>query len=95
MDAWNNKDVEVVQKVNDLLLQKFKELDIIHRISVFSNEMSSSRPTFAMAIQCMDMIFSMLAFIRSVRNANWNLHMASLHDFTKYFFAMDLRIMLQ
>ena len=39
----------------------------------------------------MDMVFSLMTFIRAVRSANWELRMSALEDFTKYFFAMDLR----
>jgi hypothetical protein len=91
MDVSNNEDVEYVKQANDVLLLKLNELDIDQKMIVFSKDMSTSRPTFAMAIQYMDMVFSMLAFIRSVRSANWSLRLAALHDFTKYFFAMDLR----
>ena len=31
----------------------------------------------------------MLAFVRSVRTGNWDLHLLSLRSFTKYFFAHD------
>lgn len=37
----------------------------------------------------MDMVQSMLCFIRSVRTSDWNLSLASLHDFLKYFFALN------
>jgi len=38
----------------------------------------------------LDMVKLLLAFTRSVRDADWKLRLASLHDFTKYLFALDL-----
>ena len=87
----NKKDLSRIKEANDILCAKLKELNIDHKMKAFSTSMSSSRPTFAMAMQYMDMVFSMMAFIKSVRSANWDLRIASLHDFARYFFALDLR----
>lgn len=35
------------------------------------------------------MVENMLQFLRAVRTSNWELHIAALQDFSKYFFAMD------
>ena len=90
-DMWEKNDISHVKESNEILVSKLIELDIDNRMRSFTNEMSLLRPTFAMAIQYMDMVFSMMTFIRSVRSANWNLRLAALDDFTKYFFALDLR----
>ena len=37
----------------------------------------------------MKMVETMLRFIRSSRESFWDLHLASLHEFIKYFFAHD------
>lgn len=55
------------------------------------DEQASNKPTFKMAIHYIDMVFSLLACIRSVRSANWDLRLSILEDFTKFFFALDLR----
>lgn len=90
-DMWKGNDTLLIKQSNDKLISKLIELDIANKMTVFTNDMSSSRPTFAMSIQYMDMVFSMMAFIRGVRSADWNLRLAALDDFTKYFFALDLR----
>ena len=37
----------------------------------------------------MKMSLEMLIFLKSVRNADWELHLASMNTFCKYFFALD------
>jgi len=37
----------------------------------------------------MAMVMEMMAFIRAVRNGDWDLHLEALQSFVKYFFASD------
>ena len=89
--SWIDKDKTSVQSANLDLENKLRELAIVEKLTSFCHDLSSRRPTFAATFQYMNMVFSMLAFMRAVRSANWDLRLSALEEFCKYFFAMDLR----
>ena len=68
-----------------------REFDVCQKIDDFRAKRSKIESTFALASQYMHMVLSMLAFIRAVRSADWNLRLVVINDFTKYFFALGLR----
>ena len=45
----------------------------------------------AWASQYMNMVLSMPRFIRGIRSRQWNMRLTALHDFTKYFFSINLQ----
>ena len=53
------------------------------------DEKNKNRPMFVFSRQYMNMVLEMLIFLKSVRKGDWNLHLASLISFCKYFFAFD------
>lgn len=59
-------------------------------IKQFDKIESAMKPILGMVQRFMKMVDSLLPFIWSVRTAIWNLHLAALQDFLKYFFAFDL-----
>ena len=91
LSAWNDRDSASVRKANSDFESKLRELSIVSKLTAYCNKMIQQRPTFAAAYQYMNMVFSMLSFVRSVRSGDWNLRLAAIRDFIKYFFAMDLR----
>ena len=65
-----------------------KEIDSINfckEIESFDRVKSELSPTFRLMRQYMQMIETLLMFIRSVRTGNWDLHLATLEDLVKYF----------
>ena len=61
------------------------DLDVLAKMEAFDTKESKEKPTFRVALQYMHMVDTMLMFIRSVRTANWGLHLAALEEFVKYF----------
>lgn len=46
-------------------------------------------PMFVAVRQYMEMVLTMLQFIRAYHTGNWRLHLSSLEAFTKFFFSLD------
>ncbi|CAG9822083.1 unnamed protein product [Phaedon cochleariae] len=90
-NIWKTKDRCDITTQSHSMRERLKDLDFPLKLENFFKEKSELSPTFKMVKNYMHMVFSMLAFARSTRNANWNLRIAALDDFTKYFFALDLR----
>lgn len=86
-EAFSNGDVKTAHE--DLVSALACE-NIINKFESFDSSCGEMNPTFKVVRQYMKMVESMLAFVRSVRTGEWDLHLSSLHDFTKYFFALDL-----
>lgn len=84
----SNNESNIKQK-HDAVISFIKENRILEEIKRFVSSRKSVEPVFKMACSYMDMVQSMLCFIRSVRTSDWNLSLASLHDFLKYFFAFN------
>ena len=53
------------------------------------NERNCNRPMFAIYLEYMEMILSILRFIQATRQGNWQMHLQSLENLTKYYFALD------
>ena len=64
------------------------ECDVFHRMELF-NRSKDNIPNFVFIITYMKLVLTIFNFIRASRNCDWNLHLASLNDLTKYFFALD------
>ena len=68
-----------------------KESKLDSLLIEFETNQSQNNPTFKMLRQYMKMMAILLLLIRSVRAGNWNLHLAALEDFTKYFCCIGLK----
>ena len=66
-------------------------MGILSKMEEFNKDEGELKPTFKVAPKYMEMVEIMLSDIWSVRTGNWELHLALLEDFVKYFFALDLR----
>ena len=91
LSAWDERDAASVQRANSEFESKLRELSIVSKLTAYCHKMIQQRPTFAAAYQYINMVFSMLSFVRAVRSGDWNLRLSAIQDFIKYFFAMDLR----
>ncbi|MES9879620.1 MAG: hypothetical protein ABW185_01920, partial [Sedimenticola sp.] len=63
--------------------------ELAEKLDKFDREMESRRPTFKFARDYMRFMTCIFLFIRATREGNWNLHLASLKELCKYFFAHD------
>lgn len=66
------------------------ECDLKGMLKAFDERQCELKPTFRLLRQYMNMVESLLMFIRSTRTGNWTLHLASAEQLIKYFFALDL-----
>ena len=66
-----------------------KDRKLLENINKFVNDRKKNEPVFNVTHTYMEMVETMLQFVRSVRTFNWDLNLTSLHSFTKYFFALD------
>ena len=66
------------------------DLNVIAKMKAFSPKEFEEKPTLRVALQYMHMVNIMLILIKFVQTANWELHLAVLEEFVKYFFALDL-----
>lgn len=55
----------------------------------FGEFTKARKPMFKVFCDYMELILTILSFIKATRQGNWNLHLASLESLTKYFFALD------
>ena len=90
VDALQGKNSNEAQSLHNDIAQIMTDLDVLTKMKTFNIKESEGKPTFRVALQYMQMVDAMLIFIRSVRTANWDLHLAALEEFVKYFFALDL-----
>lgn len=72
------------------LLLAMQKCDLLNKMKKFVEQQEELKPTFRMLRKYMRMVDCLLLFLRSVRTANWDLHLSSLENFVKYFFALDL-----
>jgi hypothetical protein len=93
--SWADKEMASVQEANLDMENKVRELAVVEKLTSFCRDMSSCRPTFSATFQYMEMIFSMLAFIRAVRSANWDLRLSALEEFAVYFLRWIFETTLQ
>jgi len=64
--------------------------DLARLIKTFEERECESKHTFRMIRQYIHMVELLLLFIRATRTGNWRLHLVSVEQMVKYFFALDL-----
>ena len=79
-------DHPTFQAFHNNMLEKFESIYIFSNFESFRNSLKNQGKFFN---NYMKMVETLLLFIRSSTEGLWNLHLASLNDFTKYFFAHD------
>ena len=81
---YENKTDFCIQ--TDKLYEFFDSIKVIEKLDAFASLLTMQGKFL---IKYMKMFEILMLFIRSSRQCNWDLHLASLHEFTKYFFAHD------
>ena len=90
-ESWEADDKNAIKQEHFKLQDKLQILHIHEKLKVFCDTKSAVKGTFNCAIQYINMVLTMLSFIRAVRSSNWDLRLAALYEFGMYFFALDLR----
>ena len=86
--ACSTGDKDEIRNAFSQMKHEFESCKLHNRMQAFDTK-NSDRPMFLFARQFMEMVLEMITFLKSVRNADWELHLSSLNSFTKYFFALD------
>ena len=86
--ACSEQDTIAVKSLHSELMDSLLCDEILCKQLEFEASLSAN-PTAYAILQYMQMVVELCAFIRSVRTGNWKLHLSSLDDLTKYFFAHD------
>lgn len=77
-----------VNKANAKMLETIESLGILKKMEAF-HDTYATNPMFRVMRHYMRMVVEMMAFIKSVRTGDWELHLTSVELFTKYFFSHD------
>lgn len=88
-DKLNSGNSDEIQIAHSVLTSALKARKISENIETFAKEREKTEPVFKVMHTYMEMVETMLQFLRSVRTADWDQNLTSLHAFTKYFFALD------
>ncbi|KAK3746101.1 hypothetical protein QZH41_015518, partial [Actinostola sp. cb2023] len=87
-DACREGTRATIQRAHQQFVNGISSFRVIEKMSEF-DAANNSNPLFVVMRHYMRMVMEMFAFIRSVRNADWKLHLITLELFTKYFFSHD------
>lgn len=85
-DACRKGDSCDVAEMHRTLLDSMEQEEVQRRLDQF-DEQHKDNPMFIMASRYMDMVITLLEFIRATRARIWRLHLSSLESLCKYFFA--------
>ena len=88
IEAFKEGDKEKIERAHQCFVDGISSSKVIEKMLEFDAANNRS-PLFVVMRHYMCMIMEMFAFIRSVRSGNWKLHLITLEQFTKYFFAHD------
>ena len=87
-DAIKGNKFNNILHTHEEFITDLKQSDILIKMENFNDKMELRKPNFKVILQYIKMVENMLQFLRAVRTSNWELHIAALKDFSKYFFAM-------
>jgi len=88
IEAFKEGDKEKIERAHQCFVDGISSSKVIEKMLEF-NTANNRSPLFVVMRHYRCMIMEMFAFIRSVRSGNWKLHLITLEQFTKYFFAHD------
>ena len=88
IEAFKEGDKEKIERAHQCFVDGISSSKVIEKMLEFDAANNRS-PLFVVMRHYMCMIMEMFAFIGSVRSGSWKLHLITLEQFTKYFFAHD------
>ena len=89
MEPFISMDLTSADNVRELMsqMQSFLVRELNPRLELFHAE--TQKPMFKVMVMYMNMVMLLLNFIRATRDALWDLHLATLEGFARFFFAFD------
>ena len=87
----NTKNQDKLTEAHSNLASAIKEKKVMEKLEEFCMVRKTKEPLFKLVGLCtyIDMVQTMLCFIRAVRTCDWMLGLVSLNKFNKYFFALN------
>ena len=82
----SSEDQKTIRDIDNAISDIFNENSVFSDYDTFREGLQNQGRFF---VNYMKMFENLLLFIRSVRQGLWNIHLASLNDFVKYFFVHD------
>ena len=73
----------------DTMLATLKSNSILEAMARFDEKREAISPLFKFVRRYMQMVLTIFTFIRATRDGDWQLHLSSLDELCKYFFAHD------
>ena len=89
MEPFKSMDLTSADNVRELMsqMQSLLVSELNPRLELFHAE--TQKPMFKVMVMYMNMVMLLLNFIRATRDALWDLHLATLEGFARFFFAFD------
>ena len=87
-EAFSSGEKRTIPKKHKETVEAAESMEIMESMAEFDRR-HTNNPMFKVFHQYMCMVLEMKIFIRTVRTANWNLHLQFLEIFAWYFFAQD------
>ena len=85
-DACKDGNASEVSKKHRNLVDCMNQHGLQQKLAQFE-EQHKENPMFVVTLRYMDMVLTLLEFIRATREGNWPLHLSSMESLCKYFFA--------
>lgn len=77
-----------VKQCHEIMVQKLEQLDILNLMDEFDTK-HNTYPMYKWACMYMKQVENLLQFLRSTRDAKWELHLSSLEEMCTWFFAYN------
>ena len=85
-NTLNKGEESSIQNAHLRLISTLKDHEILEKLVQFCNEREQNEPVFKFTRTYMDMVETMLLFVKAVRSSDWLLSLSALKSFVKYFF---------
>eukprot|EP00794_Sanderia_malayensis_P013186 gene13186-14534_t len=79
----------VVQVSQTAVIERIKSDEVFQQMALFAKSKGARNPDFQFAWMFMNMVLTLLQFIRASREGHWLLHLASIEKLCTYFFSHD------
>ena len=86
VDAFKGRNASAVSQKHQYLLECMNQHDLHNKLTQFE-EHHKENPMFVVTLRYMDMVLTLLEFIRATRAGLWSLHLSSMEGLCKHFFA--------
>ena len=88
LEGFRTMDKLDIQNNHDQIISLLKSIDFISIQSIFDKKLTNTAKFLRNFMKIFEIL---LVFIRATRQQNWSLHLQSLHELSKYFYAYDMQ----